>query len=330
MWIKSLALREAKQASAILWILPLGHLLTLGLQRYNSWFMGEPEWIDRNVSAVRHTLDAYQYGAFESGSRIWLMIALFVLAFVQVGWERRNGSQELLFSFPYSRSSIFVTKWLFGTGLLIGSLLINTLIDMAIIASSPVSSYFSLAFHVKEVLYTVLSVGAVYSLAMFIGTICGSIASQSVFSLLILILPYSLWTLVQSFLRINNIPINANSYYKIEQYFNPINYVAVDHIQITLKYVMIMGGLLAITVGGGLMAFIRTRTENNGKLLIFRGWERAVQISFVVCFALASGSILSGFFYSQSRLIWYYIGALAGVFLGLNIIRYLTRIRFKI
>jgi acetoin utilization transport system permease protein len=204
MWVKALMLREIRQARALLWIIPIGHFFLLGLLRYNYWFMAEPFLINQRINAVHDMLGAYQYGDLESGSRMFLMLTLFVLALIQLGFEKRNGAQEMLFSFPYSKRSIFATKWLFGVGLLLGSLLVNTFIDMVIFASSPVSSYFSLTFHISEFLYTLLTVTAMYSLAMLLGSISGSIASQSVFTFLVFILPYGISTLVNGFIQVHN------------------------------------------------------------------------------------------------------------------------------
>jgi acetoin utilization transport system permease protein len=333
MWVKALMLREIRQARAMLWIVPIGHFFTLGLLRYNYWFTGEQRWIDQRINSVHDMLGAYQYGNFESGSRMFLMLTLFVLALIQLGFEKRNGVQEMLFSFPYSRRSVFVTKWLFGVGLLAASLLLNTFIDMVIFASSPVSSYFNLAYHANEVLYTLLSVTAIYSLAMLLGAISGSIASQSVFTFLVFILPFGIWTLVNEFIQVHsgvNPSTYYNWYYSMQQNFSVQSYLTVRYDEISFKEVVIMGLLLLITAWGGLIAYERSRTENNGKLLIFEGWERVMQVSFVACFALLSGMFLSSVFETQNRIVLYYIGLIAGLFLGMSIIRRLSRIRLKI
>lgn len=141
MWVKVLIKREIRQARAIIWILPIIHFLLLGLNRINRWFTGDQEMIDHFLSYTNSMLEAYEYGSPESSSRMWLVIALFILALIQLGAERRNGVQELLFSLPYTRRQIFINKWLVGVGLLAGSLVINTGIDMIVMANSPVSQY---------------------------------------------------------------------------------------------------------------------------------------------------------------------------------------------
>lgn len=334
MWVKVLAMREIRQAKAIFWILPIAHFLILGMQRINTWFMGEQRWIDMRAARTESMLEAYQYGGPESSSRMWLVIALFLLALIQLAAERRNGVQELLFSLPYSRRQIFITKWLVGVGLLTGSLVLNTGIDMIVMASSPVSSYFSLVFHINEFLYSLLVGVAMYSFALFLGAICGSMASQAVFSFLVFILPLGIWTLVENFMMVHNI-INRNDYYynyrnRFQDNFNLNSYMGVQYDWISLKHVIVMGILLLVTAWGGLKAYERNRAENNGKLLIFSFWERVVEVGFVVCLALLGASFVSSMFNFVDNLLTYYIGLVSGVFLGIYLIRRLTRLRLKI
>ncbi|WP_372663683.1 ABC transporter permease subunit [Cohnella sp.] len=334
MWVKVLAIREIRQARVMFWVLPIVHFLMLGMQRINAWFMGEQYWIDMRIAGTHSMLDAYQYGGLESSSRMWLVIALFLLALIQLAAERRNGVQELLFSLPYSRRQIFITKWLVGIGLLTGSLVINTGIDMVVMASSPVSSYFSLMFHINEVLYSLLVGVALYSFALFLGAICGSMASQGVISFMVFILPIGIWELVRDFMNVHHIPYRNDYYsysYRFQDYFNITSYVGLQYDWISLKHVIVLGIILLVTAWGGIRAFERNRAENNGKLLIFNFWERVVEVGFVVCFTLLSASFVSSMFNnSDNTLLMYYIGLVTGVFLGIFIIRRLTRMRLKI
>jgi acetoin utilization transport system permease protein len=116
----------------------------------------------------------------------------------------------------------------------------------------------------------------------------------------------------------------------MQQDFNVSSYLTVRYDEISLKEVIVMGVLLLVTAWGGLIAYERSRTENNGKLLIFEGWVRVMQISFVACFAMLCGLFLSGVLETQNRIVLYYVGLIVGIFLGMSIIRKLSRIRLKI
>jgi acetoin utilization transport system permease protein len=336
MWVKALALREIRQARGMIWLLPIVHFLTLGMSRMNTWFMGEQYWIDERVIRTKTMLEAYDYGSYESSSRIMLVLMLFLLALIQLGAERRNGVQEQLFSMPYSRRQIFATKWLVGVGLLTGSLLLNTVIDMIVMASSPISNFFSLAFHINEFLYSMLAVTALYTLALFIGAISGSFASQAVFSFMVFILPIGIWLLIDSFMNVHNIRLGngyhysfGNKYATYVDYLNISNYLTPPYDFISLKHVIVLGVLVLVTAWGGIKAYEKNRTENNGKLLIFGFWERVLEIGFVVCFALLSAAFISAMF-GNNGLPSYYIGLIIGFCLGAFLIRRLTRIRLKI
>jgi len=333
MGISTLIRREVRQAKSFVWIVPLAHFLLLGSQRLNSWFFQDRQWLDRQAGLTRSIDMAYSSGGLESASRLMLMLLFFALALVQLGAERRNGTQEMLFSMPFSRRQIFASKWLFGMGLLGGSLLLNTAIDMAVMANSPVSAYFSFAYHAQQFGYSLLAVGACYSLALLIGTVCGGIASQSIMSAVALILPYTLLVVIDEFLNIHGLNRGAWQIWhdRIEDYAILVNYMLLPYDWFSWKSVSIMALLLVLAAFGGCAAYERNRAENNGKIVIFAACERLLQFGFVVCFALTSAMMVSGVIASQQmRVPGYYIGLAAGVCLSIVLTRRLTRLRLKI
>jgi hypothetical protein len=168
-----------------------------------------------------------------------------------------------------------------------------------------------------------------------LGAISGSIASQGIFSGLVFVLPLGLWMLIEQFLRVHDIYLSNDHYYsygdqyQIYRYFSPDYYVFVQYPFLSAKYVICMAALLLLAGWGGMYAYERNRSENNGKLLLFPIWDRILQVCFVVCFSLFSATFVSGML-TSNKLIWYYVGLLAGAFIGMSLIRRLTRIKLKI
>ncbi|MDG0795226.1 hypothetical protein OMP38_33660 [Cohnella ginsengisoli] len=112
--------REYAQARLFIFAVPIVHFLTLGLPRMNRWLWSG--WTRESVKDYMFSTAGnpihriYENGIHEVAGRYWLLLAAFVLALVQLGVERRNGSQELLFSLPYTRGQIFfgqVAAWRF-------------------------------------------------------------------------------------------------------------------------------------------------------------------------------------------------------------------------
>ncbi|KIL36610.1 hypothetical protein SD71_06205 [Cohnella kolymensis] len=332
MWVKTLILREMRQARALLWIVPVAHFITLGFFRLQRWFLDSPESIDAYTQWAKSVETAYNYGNFEAGARMVLAISFFILALIQMGGERRNGTQEMLFSMPYARRQIFLSKWLFGAGLLTGSIVLNTIIDMIVMASSPVSAHFSVGYHLQEALYSWVTVAAVYTLALFLGAVSGSIASQTVFSGLVLILPAGLMVLIEQFLRIHNMNnwMALEAVHRWDTRLNLPTYIYASYSSISIGRAVMMCLLLAAAFVGALIAYEHNRTENNGKVANVPLFERILQIGFVVCFALLCGAFLTSMFPVVNDALKYYLGLLAGIYFGLSLIRKLTRLRLKI
>ncbi|HEY8529134.1 MAG TPA: ABC transporter permease subunit [Paenibacillaceae bacterium] len=320
--------REYDQAKWIVWMTPLAHFLALGGNRLNDWYLDRPENIQDRLARVHSHLDAYEYGEMELMARISLMIVLFVLALVQIGAERRNGGQEFLFSLPCSRARIFWTKWLFGTVLLTGSLVLNTALDMAIVMGSPIAEHFRLWYHLDQFFFAWLSLAAVYSMFLFVGTISGSLASQAVFALLAPVLPYLIALLVQIGISIHN-----DSVFRFPEadyvLLFPVRYDYPDILAAGPFPWIFMAAVFAAASAGGMIAYRRTRAENNGKLVVFPLWECILQAGFVFCSALAGGTFTYAFF-NASSVILYYVGLALGAAISAWVIRRLLRLRLKI
>ena len=320
--------REYDQAKWLVWLTPLAHFLALGGNRLNDWYLDRPDHIQTRLNGIHTYLEAYGYGDMELMARIGLMIVLFVLALVQIGAERRNGGQEFLFSLPCTRTRIYWTKWLFGIGLLTGSLVLNTALDMAIVLGSPIAEYFRLWYHLDQFLFAWLSLAAVYSLFLFVGTISGSFASQAVFAVLAPVLPY----LIELLVRIAVVIHNDSVFRLPEADFILLFPVRYDYPEILAAGPfpwIFMAVVFAAASAGGMEAYRRTRAENSGKLVVFPLWERILQTGFVFCSALVGGTFTYAFFNSAS-VILYYVGLALGAAVSAWVIRRLLRLRLKI
>ncbi|MFD2330720.1 ABC transporter permease subunit [Cohnella sp. GCM10020058] len=338
--------REYAQARLFIFAVPIVHFLTLGLPRMNQWLWNGPgtNLLDRlQTSAFTHG-DLYRYvydnGAHETAGRYWLLLAAFVLALVQLGVERRNGSQELLFSLPYSRSDIFLTKWLLGAALFGGSLLLNTLIDATVLAVSPASAFLRGDYFAVQFGYSLLVVLAGYTCALLIGTVTGSVASQTILTGVLAALPILFVELLDSSLQAHGIQMSRREGYdsyspvmwgdRIRSWFNFFNYSSAQYLEIKWGKALFLLALTAASLALGRFAYSRNPTENNGKLVIFKSAETVLRYGFVLCASMVAGMLGTELFrLNAGDRLGYDIGFVLGCVLSAWGIRKLLRMRFK-
>lgn len=335
--------REYSQARLFIFAVPIVHFLTLGLQRMNrwSWSVDTPQMVKVSVHNGHSVYSyIYNYGIHEVAGRFWLLLAAFVLALVQLGVERRNGSQELLFSLPYARGRIFLAKWLLGAALFGGSLLLNTLIDAVVVAASPASHYWRLDYFAVQFGYSLLVVLAGYSFALLIGAFTGSVASQTILTWALVAFPIVFIELLDFSLQAHGIYMSrqggSESYSPLmwgdllRAWLNFFSYTSVRYEAITWSQAL---SLLVITIGsfvGSLFAYKRNPTENNGKLMLFKSGESVLRWGFILCASMLAGTLgMTWFGLRAGDRVGYDIGFVLGCVLSIWIIRALLRMRFK-
>jgi ABC-type transport system involved in multi-copper enzyme maturation permease subunit len=73
---------------------------------------------------------------------IILALLVILMAGIQIGAERRNGTQEMSFALPFTRERIYWTKWMFAFALIVSSITLNEIIDAVVVINSPISYFF--------------------------------------------------------------------------------------------------------------------------------------------------------------------------------------------
>mgnify|MGYP001381476625 CR=1 FL=1 len=330
---KALWKREYDQARVIVWLTPVAHFLALCGQRLNQWYFSDPHVIGLRLRHIETAMEAYDYGGPEFLGRLVLLITVFLLAVTQIGTERRNGGQDFLFSLPYTRTRIFWTKWGFGVALLTGTLLVNTLLDMAIVAGSPMRNFFDPGYHAGQFAFSWLSLAAMYAIFLFVGTISGSGSAQAVFSLLAPILPFLLVFLILSAIVIH--VEQTRYYFDVFRNWPEADLVLYFPLRYNYPYLhgpkpwLIMAAFFVLASLAAWWAYRLARAENNGKVVVFPVWERILSVGFVVCSALSAG-LFAYLFFDAASPVAFYAGAVPGVVFGRWIIRKLTRMRLKV
>jgi acetoin utilization transport system permease protein len=331
MWDKALWWKEYKQVKWLVWLIPIVNFFFLGLQRMDKWILDDEKNISSNLNMIFDASSAYGNGSLEIGVRVLLSILLVILAGLLVGAERRNGVQEITFSMPFSRQRLYWTKWMLGFVLIVSSLLLNTIIDILVVQASPIAEYFSLRYHLFQMVYNMFILTTVYASALFIGTLSGSMASQLGFCAIFALLPTGLSPLIHEFLyvhAIGNFNDKSIGFNRIMDDISLLKYLSAN-LDVLYDLSLITAFVyLIVSTFGGFAAFSRNRAENNGKLMLFPAWESVLKVGFIICCSLLGAAMMSGLF--NNRLMSYYIGLLLAFVVSTLVIRHLTRIRWKV
>ncbi|MBN2981143.1 ABC transporter permease subunit [Cohnella algarum] len=331
---KALWSREYAQAKLFVWFVPALHFFTLGFARINDLLFDGSRSPERLEAALRSgdAMQVYQFGNLESVGRGWMLLAAFVLALVQFGTERRNGSQEFLFSLPYSRRRIFCTKWLFGAALIVSTFSLNTAIDMVAVLSSPAAELFSLGYHFTQWLYSIVLLLAAYSFVALVGTITGTVASQTTLSLFLWAAPMSMYIVADESFGImfgRDLFPDSYLYEELQDFINIPGYIALSYEFITWGKMVVFALVAGALVLLGMRGYERNKPENNGKFLMFGWLELAVQTAIVVLASLLAGNFAAGVVRLGDGRLGFLFGLAIGCAASLLLTAKLKRIRLK-
>ncbi|AZB44043.1 hypothetical protein CEF21_17930 [Bacillus sp. FJAT-42376] len=137
--------------------------------------------------------EVFHVSLMDTGFNGFVMILPFILAISQIGTEKQRGSMDFTLSLPYSRGSIFWTKWLIGLGTIFAGLAISYLISSgilfftdAVIDGSMTRYYF----------YTFLSAVMIYTLVFAAGCLTGTSFAQGLVAVSVLLLPVLVFSVV--------------------------------------------------------------------------------------------------------------------------------------
>ena len=335
MFHKALWMRTYKQGKYVMLLFWLSSLYKFPYQYYSE---AQSQLGQSNMKFEDYTY-YYSYTFYPYDSVILQSAILIVLACLLIGWERSNQSADFLWSMPFKRKDIFLTKWLFGV---VNIIIVNIVCWISMYGVKKLSFHnpyqeFS-PFH-TYFLYATIILLAVYTFALFIGTITGNLFSQGSLTTILLLLPYGLILLVSGFVYAHtgdsteelykiedktrtylqyvnifapldsfNIVFDYHPAYEFDQYGNEIatspNVDPMEHTTVPSAW-KLLTPFLYIVLFFPIAIFLYTQSPNeqNGKILLFPKLQKWLIGCAVLCFSLLSGRI----FGMELSLFGYYI-----------------------
>ncbi|HHT7187127.1 TPA: ABC transporter permease subunit [Bacillus cereus] len=339
MFQKALWLRTYQQSKYVVWLLWLVSFYNLSYKYYMDAIQQQQYFLNANKewNYVYH----YSFDLTLLDPVILLGSVLIVLACTLIGWERQNNSSDLLWSMPFKRSHIYITKWLFGIYNIVAIVILNwglfaimkkTTFHNKYQVFSPFHTYF---------LYMLIVLIAIYTIALCIGTIAGNFVSQGIITVIVIVLPFFIPSLITGviavhssadgeaiYTKMNNITENVRISKPVENsriYFNYnpqsayIDNDGVRHNEPNFSTIppakTLIGPVVNIIIllPLGIYLYVRSVNERNGNYLLYPKLQKVV----IAC-AIFFGGIIGGLMLSGAHsLISFYIG-----FWGASLITY--------
>ncbi|MFX3623192.1 MAG: ABC transporter permease [Ectobacillus sp.] len=346
MFHKALWMRNYKQGKWAVWLFWLGSLFFLPFSYYES-AMSVLE--QRRMAHDIPDYHYYYHYYFNSEASFFQILVLIGLAALLIGWERNNQSIDLLFSMPFKRRDIFLSKWWFGFVHITGVHIVTYGLMYVVKKTTVHDAHqdftdFSMFFLISFVTLT-----ALYTFCLFVGTITGNFVSQAVLSFIFLYLPIGLYTLISSIIMLHLGP-GSDSVQQIYEKAKPIQQsfetvsLPVPLQSISIQYdenpdnspmkkgfqfsyspnqsdatifnrmiatvaVAIVYTLLSLLAG--IKLYEKTPNEANGKILLYAKLSRVFVPCVVICCSLLGGRIIAGVFAPYGAVVFFYVAAAA-------------------
>ncbi|MBR0614110.1 MULTISPECIES: ABC transporter permease subunit [Bacillus] len=247
----------------------------------------------------------------------WLMGIFF--AVMQLGFERNKGQMDFTLSLPFSRSTIYHTKFFLGAGIIaVAHAVSYVLTYLLILGLNPLETP---GFHNGYIISLVSSL-MFYSLFFAAGTLTGSSISQAIVGFSTAILPFLVIGLplvhVDFIIKTSGSWLDKSFAYLISP-ISPINYIIDEPFRsdyplwfsgekIIIPIVMVVLFYLI-----GLISFIKHPIERNGRFFLYSSMDRPIQIMVIVFGVLGFGWFG---FSSDNSIFGYIVGMLIGGVVG--------------
>ncbi|WP_242297048.1 ABC transporter permease subunit [Bacillus cereus group sp. BfR-BA-01382] len=329
MFQKALWLRTYQQSKYVVWLFWLVSFYTLSYYYYMTSIQ-QQQFLNDNKkwNYVYH----YNFDLTLINPVTLLGIVLILLACTLIGWERQNNASDLLWSMPFKRSHLYITKWLFGICNIAAVVILNWGL-FAIMKKltfhnkyqvfSPFHSYF---------IYMLIVLIAIYTLALCIGTIAGNVISQGFLTAALFMFPMLIPALISGVIAVHsNIDFHENNGimhhflenirisgpvedFRIRFDYNPQSaYTDSDEVRhnepnftkipsAKLLIAPIIHTIILLPLG--IYLYVRSVNERNGSFLLYPNLQKIVIGLAVFFIGIVAGLVLRG----DKSLLNFYIG----------------------
>lgn len=271
-------------------------------------------WVDymNYVRDESSSSASFVFNFDSSGSVFMFALLVISLALTQMGYEKSRGTIDFTLGLPFSRGSIFFTKWIIGAG--------TILISWVILCSSLwllVTLTGSNAVHFLEFsLFLLPTLFMFYTLSLASGAITGTPFAQGLVLFSITVLPVLIVSLmlvnISAFLHVSIGFTEVIGIYTSQ--FSPSYYFIFNYSNLTdMNYIFpLLVTVISYLIGH--VAFVKHPSERNGYFFVWKWLNLPVQILVTLLGIL--GFSWFGYASGNESLVGYVIGALLGATIG--------------
>ncbi|WP_342490861.1 ABC transporter ATP-binding protein [Bacillus sp. FSL R5-0422] len=268
------------------------------------------------------TVDNGFYYNFSSDIFIALSWTMgLVFAIIQLGYERNKGQIDFTLSLPFSRSTIFHTKFFLGAGIItLVHVLSYAFTYLLILGIQPKETFdFNSSY-----LIALVSTLMIYSLCLAAGALTGSAISQAIVTFSTSILPYLLIWLPMFHLdfifKTDRSWVDASFDHFIMP-ISPITYITDFKYRDASDYPTWFTGeefiipivMMIVFYLIGLFSFMKHPIERNGRFFLYAKMDRPIQILVIAFGVLGFGWVG---FSSDTSILGYIVGMIIGGVVG--------------
>ncbi|WP_240375617.1 hypothetical protein [Bacillus piscicola] len=271
------------------------------------------ERLNRSSEASIETFASHIEGVLRArGYSVWMILFVILLAAFFLGLERRNGFHNFSMTFPYKRSTLFLSKWVLGTGVLTVSYTGSFLAAYGMFLSYGYKESIAAADPWPTFLATLMGLIGIFTFSLFVGTITGDIYPQLLLSVGCLYAPAGIFVLIRHFLYVHGMESLPSTPYWLGAFTLPW-YVTSFSNPPLLSYSWIPLLVTLCSLFAGLYLYEKSPNEHNGEFLLFPRLYPVIQTSIVLSGSLITGSFLERVLSTgSSSLLFYWTGFLLG------------------
>ncbi|PRO64669.1 hypothetical protein [Alkalicoccus urumqiensis] len=313
MFKKALWFQNYKQSRFVLGILFVLFVIQMPLQA----ILTIETWNERAAQADQaeeyvYEVQSWEVEAIFSDDLFSLMVsgAILLLALVLVGLERNTRRNDFTFALPFTRTQLYLAKWLLGTGTILLFFLLNFFPSYFIIQQSDFSYALTLITAPDIFWGPLLGYLFFFSFCLFIASLTGEMMSQTIITLVTAFLPQIIFTLLQELMRVHDFFLfTIGAVPRWVDYLTPGLYAVgemSDVIGMSLSCIFI-----GLTLWAGIFFYHRNRVEYNGEFLLFKQMTVPTAVLLVILVAFFGGMIVSSLApwgANALRIISYWIG----------------------
>ncbi len=277
------------------------------------------------------------YGS-ENSIEFWGMFVALGLGALMLGQERESHALEFIAAAPFSRRQIIVTKFILGTMVIVGIMLINAL--FMILAASLLPALYTVGMVIKWFLLTTVTLLVIFSFTLMLSTVTGNVLAAGGISLLFLFLPMLLQGMVVGVFRslgfigansgIENLSEVIAKYVTIPRYLEyPAGFYTPEVGRLLYQKTLppdywgiVSILLLAIVLFLVLAVFLfeRNPLEKRGEILMFGNFKRILQVSLAILTAWMGASIVIQYHASSGIFVGSFLVILVGTYFLVNLV----------